>query len=196
MARQQRFAAPTTAAALLLLVAAGACSSTPEPPPLNVAQLPAIRLAVQSVEVENRAQQPANMNFIARRRSEQLAADAQIYLRERVQAAGGSEFARATVEEASLIERARATSGGTFSTEPSWEMVGVLAIKVAVVDGLGIENAFATSRVQIARALSPRTSVESKDNFARQLTNDLLAATSRELDKSVQQNLSSYHAAP
>jgi hypothetical protein len=182
----------STAAAFLLLAA---CTPTEPPPPLDVAQLPPIRLAVQTVEVESRAQHPANMNFIGRRRSEQLAADAQQYLRSRVEATGGADFARATVEEASLIERARPTEGGIFSTEPTWEMAGVLAVKVAVVDGLGIENGSASARVQIARSLSPRTSVESKDNFAHQLTNDLIAAASRDLRASVEQNLGT-HAGP
>ena len=190
----RRLAVSGSTAATLLLLAA--CTPTEPPPPLDVAQLPPIRLAVQTVEVESRAQYPANMNFIGRRRSEQLAADAQAFLRARVEAAGGSDFARATVEEASLIERARPTEGGILSTEPTWEMAGVLAVKVAVVDGLGIENGSASARVQIARSLSPRTSVESKDNFARQLTNDLIAAASRDLRSSVEQNLSTHAAAP
>lgn len=183
-----RLAATATTALLLL----AACASPPEAPPLNVAELPAVRLSVQSVEVESRAPVPADVNFIERRRSEQLAADAQAYLRDRVQAVGGTEFARATVEEASLVERDRPDAGGLFSGQPDREMVGVLAVKVAVVDGLGIESAFASSRVQISRGLPARAGVEAEDAFARQLTNDLLAATSRELERSVEQNLGNY----
>lgn len=180
------------AAAALLL--ASACAPTEETPPLELAQLPEIRLNVQSVEVASQAQLPATMNFIARRRSEQLAAEAQAYLRSRVLAAGGTDFARATVEEATLIERAREISGGLLSTEPDWEMAGVLALKVAVVDGLGVENGFASSRVQINRSISSRASVEAKDTFARQLINDLVTAGSRELSRSVDQNLAAHRA--
>lgn len=185
-----RMVAPALTALLLL----AGCTTAEEPPQLDTAQLPSIRLAVQGVEVESRAQQPPNMNFIGRRRSEQLATAAQDYLRGQVQAAGGADFARATVEEASLIERARETSGGMLSTEPSWEMAGALAMRIAVVDGLGIENGFASSRVQISRSLSPRAGVETKDNFARQLINDLVSAGSRELVRSVDQNLASHRA--
>lgn len=186
--------ARTGGPALLALLLLGACARSEPPPALDVAQLPAIRLSVQAVEVENRAQVPANMNFIGRRWSQELAQDAQNYLRARVQAAGGGEFARATVEEATLIERARETSGGLLSTEPTWELVGALATRVAVVDGLGIENGFATSRVEIRRSISERASVETKDRAVRELSRDLVAAMSRELDKSVQQNLASYRA--
>lgn len=191
--RRRRLAAASAATALALLAG---CSSTGEPPPLEVARLPAVRLKVRGVEVPDAGPPlPASMNFIGRRRSERLAGDARAYLRERVQATGdGTEFGRATVEEASLIERPRATSGGMFSTEPTWEMVGTLAVRVAVVDGLGVEGASASSRVQLSRALSARTGVESKDNFARLLTNDLLAATGRELQRSVAQNLPGYLA--
>jgi hypothetical protein len=182
MARQK-------ARAILPLLLLAACSSGEEPEPLNFARMPAIRLAVQQVEVGSEAQYPANMNFIGRRRSEDLAAETEGFLRARLQAAGGSDFAKATVQEASLIERARETGGGMLSTEPTWEMVGALGVKVAIVDGLGIEQSYASSRVEIKRSLSPRASVEAKDNFARTLTKDLIEATSRELEQSINQNL-------
>ena len=57
-------------------------------------------------------------------------------------------------------------------------MVGVLALKVAIVDGLGIEQSFASSRVEIKRTISERAGVEAKDNFARTITADLIAASS------------------
>lgn len=186
-----RRAARGTIVALLLLAA---CSSGQEPPPINYARMQPIRLAVQSVEVGSNVQYPANLNFIGRRRSEDLAKEAQNFLRNRLQATGGAEFAKATVEEASLIERARETSGSMLSTEPTWEMAGVLALKVAIVDGLGIEQSYATSRVQIARSLSPRASVEAKDNFAKTLIHDLIEASSRELEQSISQNLADKRA--
>ena len=183
-----RLAALATAATLLL----AACSSTEPPPPIEAAQLPAIRLAVQSVEAAGKVTYPTDMNFIARRRSEQLAGDALAFLRERVQATGGTEFARATVEEASLTERPRAKTGGIFSMEPGREMVGVLALKLAVVDGFGIEGATASTRVQIIRPFSERAGVEAKDAAARQLANDLLKQAGTELETSARQNLGSY----
>jgi hypothetical protein len=186
---------PARSAALVLLLAAASCSpSGGERPPLDAAAMPQIRLGVQSIEVESRAQYPANMNFIARRRSEQLAQEAQAFLRSRLQAAGGTEFARATVEEASIVERARPTQGGVLSTEPTWEMAGVLGTKVAVLDGLGIEDGYASSRVEITRSLSPRTSIEGKDNFTRTLINDLVEANGRELEQSIAQNLAARRA--
>jgi hypothetical protein len=177
------------AAAILLLAAARTPSNSPDPGAFDAGQYPPIRLTVGSIEVASAAQYPADLNFIARRRSEQLAQDAQTFLRSRLVAAGGADFARATVEEATLIEGARPASGGALSTAPNWEMVGVLALKVAIIDGLGIEQSFATSRVEIKRSLSQRAGVEAKDNFARTMINDLIAASSRELETSIDRNL-------
>jgi hypothetical protein len=187
---------PGPAAALLLLVAACTPTETTSPPPFDPSQYPPIRLAVGSIEVSSAAQYPAGMGFIARRRSEQLNQDAQAFLRSRLVAAGGADAARATVEEATLVEQARPTNTGVLATatEPNWEMAGVLALKVAVVDGLGIEQGYATSRVEIKRSISQRASVEAKDNFARTIINDLVAASSRELETSIDQNLADRRA--
>jgi hypothetical protein len=176
-------------ATTLLLMLAACTPSNQKPPAAAPSAAPPIRLAVGSVEVSSAAQYPANMNFIGRRRSEALAQEAVTFMRTQLVAEGGADVARATVQEASIIERGRATEGGVLSTEPTWEMVGVLALKVAIVDGLGIEQSFASSKVEIKRSLSPRTGVEAKDAFARTLSNDLIEAAGRELEQSIDQNL-------
>ena len=179
------------AAALIVTLAGCTPTETKSPPAFDPAAYPPIRLAVGSIEVASATQYPTGMGFIARRRSEQLSQDAQAFLRSRLAAAGGSDFARATVEEASLVEQSRPTNEGMVAsaTEPNWEMVGILALKVAIVDGLGIEQSFASSRVEIKRTISQRASVEAKDNFARTIATDLIAESSRELETSIDQNL-------
>jgi hypothetical protein len=185
-------------AAAVLLVSLAACTptATTSPPAFDPAGYPPIRLAVGSIEVSSATQYPAGMGFIARRRSEQLSQDAQAFLRSRLVAAGGSDFAHATVEEATLVEQARPTDRGVVAaaTQPDWEMAAVLALKVAIVDGLGIEQSFASSRVEIKRSISERASVEAKDNFARTIINDLIAASSSQLEASIDQNLADLKA--
>ena len=184
--------ARTTGLLFLLVACAPTADNPPAAPPLPAA--PPIRLTVGSVEVGSTAAYPANMNFIARRRSELLATNAQNYLRSRLEAAGGADVAKATVVEASIIERAPDNPGGALSTAPSWEMVGALALKVAIVDGFGVEQGFASSRVQITRSISPRMGVETKDNFSRTLSNDLIEAAGRELEQSIARNLTERRA--
>ncbi|MFZ1427980.1 MAG: hypothetical protein WAS21_14550 [Geminicoccaceae bacterium] len=182
------------ATGFFLLVAA--CTPTtdnrPAPPPIST--VAPVRLSVGSVEVASDAQYPTNMNFIGRRRSELLAENAQNYLRSRLEAVGGADVAKATVVEATIIERAPDNPGGVLSTQPSWEMVGALALKVAIVDGFGVEQGFASSRVQITRSISPRMGVEAKDNFSRTLSNDLIEAAGRELMQSIDRNLADRRA--
>ena len=177
------------AAAIMLLAAACTPTDIKDPGAFDASQYRPMRLSVGSIEVANAAKYPADLNFIARRRSEQLAQDAQTFLHSRLVAAGGADFARATVEEASLIEGSIPDAGGTLSTAPNWQMVGTLALRVAVIDGLGIEQSFATSRVEIKRSISQRAGVEAKDDFARKMINDLIAASSKELETSINQNL-------
>ena len=181
-------------AAIVLALAGCTPTGTEAPPPFDPDAYPAIRLAVGSIKVASAAQYPSGMGFIARRRSEQLSQDAQAFLHKRLVAAGGSDFARASVEEASLVEQARATNEGVLATatEPNWEMVGVLALKVAIVDGLGIEQSFASSRVEIKRTISQRASVEAKDDFAHTIINDLIDASSTQLEASIDQNLAGH----
>ena len=178
-------------APVAILLAACTPTNTTNPPPFDPAQYPPIRLAVGTIDVSSAAKYPADMGFIARRRSEQLSQDGQAFLRARLVAAGGSEFARATVEEATLVEQPRPVDRGVVAaaTQPNWEMAGVLALKVAIVDGLGIEQSYASSRVEIKRSISERASVEAKDDFARTIINDLIAASSTQLESSINQNL-------
>lgn len=178
-------------AAVGALLAGCTPSNITSPPPFDPAQYPPIRLAVGSIDVSSVATYPASMGFIARRRSEQLSQDAQAFLRSRLVAAGGSDFARATVEEATLVEQPRPVDRGVIAaaTQPNWEMAGVLALKVAIVDGLGIEQGYASSRVEIKRSISERAGVEAKDDFAHTIINDLIAASSTELENSINQNL-------
>ncbi len=177
---------------LLLAACTPAADNRPAPPPISTTA--PVRLAVGSIEVASDAQYPANMNFIGRRRSELLAENAQNYLRSRLEAAGGVDVAKATVVEATIIERSPGNPGGMLSTQPSWEMVGALALKVAIVDGYGVEQGFASSRVQITRAISPRMGVEAKENFSRILSNDLIEAAGRELVQSIDRNLADRRA--
>jgi len=150
-------------APVAVLLAACTPTNTTNPPPFDAAQFPPIRLAVGTIDVSSAAKYPADMGFIA----------------------------RASVEEATLVEQPRPVDRGVVAaaTQPNWEMAGVLALKVAIVDGLGIEQSYASSRVEIKRSISERASVEAKDDFARTIINDLIAASSTQLENSINQNL-------
>ena len=94
------------------------------------------------------------------------------------------------MDEATLIERpAPPAPAARCRPRPIGRWWASLALKVAIIDGLGIEQSFATSRVEIKRSISQRASVEAKDDFARTMINDLIAASSRELETSIDRNL-------
>lgn len=171
------------------------CSRVEAPEPFNPAIGPVIALAVQGVEVETRAPGPTEGNFIDQRRSGELRDAAASFLRARLQATGGSDWAQGIVEEATLIERPREVQGGVrgaFTLEPSHELIGTLGLKVALVDGLGIEKGYASARVQKRRGVLEGTSAVDRDREAQLLTRDLLQEISATLQRSIDENLASH----
>jgi hypothetical protein len=186
------------ARAIALLLLLGACSAREETPALTFERLPTVRLAVQSLEVTAQDQPPAAGGFIDRHRTQLLTTTAQDYLKAKLQAAGGAEWGKAVIEEASLVEQPRAKQGGitgALTREPAADLVGTLAVRVAIVDGFGVEQAFAKARVQMKRPVLVGTGVIERDAAARHLFNDLLAALGASLQASIQENLAGHLAA-
>jgi hypothetical protein len=197
--RRRRPALLPLAVPLLLAAAAlSACTPTPDPGPLNPAVGPVIGLAVERLDVESPpAVAPVGGTFIDQRRSKELRAAGDAFLRSRLQAAGGSEWAKAVVEEASLVEASLPVAGGflgTFKREPAYELRGALGARVAIVDGLGVETAFASARVERRRTVLERTSVMERDREAQVLTRSLLDDLSKSLQQSIDENLPGYRA--
>lgn len=174
----------------------GCTQGTPEPAPLSFAPGPVISLAVQSVEIEEQ-QPPVGGNFIDKRRSQDLLAAARQFLGQRIQPAGGADWGKIVIEEASIVEQPRERQGGirgALTREPAAEMVGILAVRVAVVDGFGIERAYARARVEMRRGVLEGTKVIERDDIARNLMQDLLNALAGPLENSIVENLGVYRA--
>ena len=137
-----------------------------------------------------RAQYPAGMGFIARRRSEQLPRT-----RRRSCAHAWSRPAAATSR--APPSRRRAWSSGpayqqqgviASATEPNWGWWACLRSRSRSSTGWGSSRASPARGSRSAHHLQ-RAGVEAKDNFARTITADLIAASSRELETSIDQNL-------
>src|SRR3954447_904539 len=106
---------PATRRAALAAVAAIAlplagCTTVPEPGAPNFGGIPPTRLAVASVDVQSQVQNLPTQ-FIDLRRTDGLVAATKAFLAQRVQATGGSDTARAVIEQASLVEQHGAGQG-------------------------------------------------------------------------------------
>ena len=194
-ASSRRRAVLAAAVALALAVgAAAACTRSPDPGPVGLAGRPPVRLSVASIEVRDQVA-GVPLNFIDRRRTDEMLAATKAYLTQRFQAAGGADFGRATVEQATLVERPVPRGGVTgVITGPASQLVGGLAVRVAVVDALGVEKAYARTRVELKRPVPDTASVVERDRLARDLTNDLLRAVDDSLQPAVRENLGAYLA--
>ena len=181
------------AAAVAMPLLAG-CTTAPEPGAPTFGGTPPIRLAVGSVDVQSQAQNLPSQ-FIDLRRTDQLVAAATAYLKQRVQAAGGAGTARAVIEQASLVEPRPVPSGitGAITGGPR-QLVGALAVRIAVVDGTGVEKAYARARVDLKRPIREGSSVVQRDRLARALMNDLIESVDKSLRATVKENLGAYLA--
>jgi hypothetical protein len=183
-------------AALLAPLAAGACSrgSAPDPEPVAIPAGPPLRLGVGGLEVQDQVQ-GLPLNFIDRRRTDEMVAATRQYLAGRFQAAGGGDFGRGVIEEASLVERPIPRGGITGAIAgPSKELVGALAVRLAVADGLGVEKSYARARVELRRGVGETSSVFERDRAAREMMADLLAQLDRSLEAAARENLGPYLA--
>lgn len=183
--------------ALAALVLIGGCTQgAKDPGPLTFADVPPIRLGVHGITVEE--PQPGAVpagNFIDRQRTEILLQATRDYLQTALQATGGADWGKAVIEEAVLVERPRELRGGitgALTREPARDLVGILAVRVAAVDGLGIEKAYARARVEMKRSVLEGTKVIARDQLARSLIKDMLDQMNTLLRSSIEENLSGY----
>lgn len=181
-----------------LFLVGGCSGGAKDPGPLTFSQTPAIPLAVQGVEIEQPPTPAPAGNFIDKQRTDALLAATRDMLRARFRPAGGADWGKVTIEEASLIERPREKMGGVagaFTREPASSIDGKLAVRVGIVDGLGLEKAYARAVVQRSRPVLEGTKVIDRDTIARALIKDLLDDLSRSLESSVEENLAAFRAA-
>ena len=192
------------ATAALVLPGTAACgrlgrggASAPAPAPAaGPAPRPPIALAVSGFEVQDQVQ-TLPLNFIDRRRSEEMIARVRRYVDERLDATGGPDFGKVVVEQASVIEQPHTGIGGVrgaLTPEPSTDFLGVLAVRVAVTDGLGVEKAYARAQVELKRPVEKASSVLDRDNQARVLMGDLVERIDASLESAVRENLGAYLA--
>ncbi len=190
---------PALAALLGGALLLAACGGT-EPPERVQAYTkePPVRLTVNVVEVENRNPPLPQANFIDERRSRELADQATTFLKAQLQAAGGSGSARATIEQASVLERLIPGRSGGFGAlvtgEQTYSLDANLRVRVIILDASGADKGWADAGVVLSRSLRAGTSVVARDTAARQLEADLVAQLDKTLKQSIADNLGSYIA--
>ncbi len=176
-----------------------ACGGTeaPLPTPAYTKEAPVL-LTVNVVEVENRNPPLPEANFIDERRSKELVDQTTTFLQGRVQAAGGSGSARATIEQASVIERIIPGRSGGFTGfvtgEQTYSLDASIRVRVAILDAAGTDKGYAEAGVTLSRALRAGSSVIARDQAARELEADLLTQLDKTLRQSINDNLSGYLA--
>ena len=172
----------------------GAAPGAPAVGPAAAASREPIGLAVSGIEVVDQVQ-TLPLNFIDRRRSEEMIAEVRRYVGDRLRATGGPDFGKVVFEQASVIEQPRQPIGGirgALTPEPSNDFVGLLAVRVAVADGLGVEKAYARAQLGLKRPVETASSVMDRDRQARALMRDLVERIDASLETAIRENLGAY----
>lgn len=152
-------------------------------------------LAVAELRIGATATEPASGNFKDRRYSARLVDSTQNFLKSRIRAGGGDGWAMVTVTNATIVERALETTEGIkglLIKEADAEFVADLAVRVAVMDGLGLERAFVEAKVGRTRQLSEDLDVLGRTAVAEDLIDDLLRQLDDQLTLAVDTELADY----
>ena len=176
--------------ALLLL---GACTSPEiiEPAVTSSTRAP-ILLDVGEVRVESETPPLTEGDFKDRRRSKRLAEAVTDFLERRVLAGDGTGWVRLSITKASIIERPRSTTGGivgVFTEEPDSDLNADVAVRLTVIDEVGLERSRHDIAVGRTRALGESLDVVERDAQGEALISDLLRQLDGKLTTTVDSEL-------
>jgi hypothetical protein len=184
----------TRRAAIAVALALAGCGRTPDPGPIGVPVQDAIPLGLQSITVDDQVQ-GLPLSFIDRRRTDEMVSAIRAYVARRFTPTGGVDTGRVFIEDASIIEQPIERGGlSGVITGPAHQLIGSLALKLAAIDGFGVEKAYARARIQLKRPVPETASVVDRDRLARNLINDMLRTIDTSLVAAMRENLGAYLA--
>jgi hypothetical protein len=184
----------TRRTAIAAALALAGCGRTPDPGPIGVTVDRPIPISLQSITVDDQVQ-GLPLGFIDRRRTDEMVSAIRTYVGRRFSPTGGADSGRVFIEDASIIEQPLERGGISGAIAgPAHQLVGSLALKLAAIDGFGVEKGYARARIQLRRPVPETASVVDRDRLARDLINDMLRTIDTSLTAAVRENLGSYLA--
>lgn len=182
--------------ALLLVLGTSACTTADDiREPVTTSARAPIAFAVNEIRIAVEAIEPSSGTFVDKRHSGRLIDSTHEFLKNRIRASGGEGWLRASISEASIVERPLETTQGLkgiLIEEADAEFVADLGIRLAIMDGGGLERAFVEAKVGRTRALSENLDVLGRTAEAEILIGDLLRQLDDQLTVAVDSELSEF----
>lgn len=182
-------------AVMLALFVAGCTGAADISEPVTTSTRAPIGLAVNELRIVSEAPEPPTGTFKDKRNSARLVDSTRDFLGNRVRAGGGEGWAQMTITQAEIIERPLATTAGLkglLLQEADAEFDADLGVRIAVMDGQGLERAFVEAKVGRTRPLSESLDVLGRTAEAEILIGDLLRQLDDQLTQAVDAELGEF----
>lgn len=170
------------------------CETPPPPrpiyPDITFAHRPPIRLDVARIEVMNEYVPPLKAPNVEHAFPVSIAAGAERWARDRLQAVGSDGVARLVIKDASATETdLRRTPGvrGIFTTDQAERYDARVEVMIEV--RAGNRTGFASAAAQRSRSVPENATLNDRDRVQFELTDALLKDLDRELERNIYQFL-------
>ena len=160
----------------LLAGCAGDCE-TFQPPPLNFADQPTLRFAVDQIAVESAQRAAGAPPFVEHTLALTPEAAVRAYLEQKLQAVGGPGRLQAVIVDASVREEALETQSGVrglLTSEASARLDGRLRVRVERFDGAGNPVGAVGTTATRSRSLPEDVGYAERQRIAYELVRDLV----------------------
>ncbi|MCE2510936.1 MAG: hypothetical protein J4G10_08245 [Alphaproteobacteria bacterium] len=182
----------------LSLALPGACATPPpsdRQPELTFNHLAPIRLGVDRIEIVHAYAPPLRAPNVEHLLSTPPMDAAKRWAEERLRASVGPATARFTIRDAKVIEEKLPTTGGFlgyFTVEQGARYDATLDVLLEIIDGKGKRIAFAEAAAHYSQTVPEDASINERENYWFQLTENLLKTFDQEMGAAIQSHLAGF----
>lgn len=185
-------------AVLITLFGVSACETASSPPPmqsLTFRDKTLLRLDVARIEFASQYTPPLKAPNVEHRFPVPPADAVQVWVKDRLQAAGKDRVLRVLVREGSVIEEKLPVDTGfkgLFKKEQEARYTATLEVEMAILDERNIPKDFAAARVIRARTMPEGLSLNERERQWLDLIRDMMADFNGEIERNMRQYMAPY----
>lgn len=181
----------------LLLLFLAACNdvTVPSTPPLSFRQYQPIYMSVSRIDVLEEYQSPNRPPNVEHTMPYSPADAMQLWVKQRLKAAGGTRTMQVIIKDASVIEKNLPTKdgiGGLLSVQVNRQYDARLEVELRIYGDAALSEASVNVVANRMMTVTEDLSAHERDAKFRELMKDMMATTNAELEKNIYAHLGSY----
>jgi len=183
--------------AFFALLALTACSDNdaPAPPALSFTRYQPIYMSVSNIEVIEEYKSPMRAPNVEHQMPYSPADAMQIWVKDRLRAAGGPHTMQVIIKDASVVEKEKPKPDGIeglFTLKADHEYTARLEVEMRIYGSEAMSEASIDVVASRNMTLSSMLSANGRDERFRAMIQEMMTATNAELEKNIFQHLGSY----